>query len=67
MVTFMCLSLLKKKKKNKANQGIKNHKRQIKTPSRDFPGGPVIKTPRSQCRVPGIGFLVRKLDPTCCS
>ena len=26
----------------------------------DFPGGPVAKTPGSQCRGPG-------LDPTCCN
>ena len=59
MVTFMSLSLLKKKKKNKANQGIKNHKRQIKTPSGDFPGGPVQGA--------WSWILVRKLDLTCCN
>ena len=26
----------------------------IKVPSWDFPGGPVVKTPRSQCRGPGF-------------
>ena len=26
----------------------------LKTPVRDFPGGPVAKTPRSQCRGPGF-------------
>ena len=27
---------------------------QIKTTMRDFPGGPVAKTPHSQCRGPGF-------------
>ena len=31
----------------------------------DFPGGPVAKTPCSQCRGPGVPSLVGKLDPTC--
>ena len=31
----------------------------------DFPGGPVAKTLSSQCRGPGVRFLVRELDPTC--
>ena len=30
----------------------KKKKRKIK--NRDFPGGPVVKTPRSQCRGPQI-------------
>ena len=32
---------------------------------RDFPGGPVGKTPCSQCRWPGVQSLVGELDPTC--
>ena len=31
----------------------------------DFPGGPVIKRPGSQCREPGVPSLVGELDPTC--
>ena len=31
----------------------------------DFPGGPVAETPHSQCRGPGVRFLVRKLELTC--
>ena len=31
---------------------------------RDFPGGTVVKTPCSQCREPGVQYLVRELDPT---
>ena len=40
----------------------------------DFPGGPAVKTPRSQCRGPGSirgqGTRTRLLqvkDPTCCN
>ena len=29
---------------------------------KDFPGGPVAKTPCSQCRGPGIQSLVRELE-----
>ena len=47
-----------------------NHKEirevQAKTGSvRDFPGGPLAKTPHSQCRGPGFNPLVSELDPTC--
>ena len=31
----------------------------------DFPGGPVVKTPRSQSRGAGFQSLVREPDPTC--
>ena len=31
----------------------------------DFPGGPVVKTPCSQCRGPRLIPLVRELEPTC--
>ena len=31
---------------------------------RNFPCGPVAKTPHSQCRGPAIQSLVRELDPT---
>ena len=34
--------------------------------SRDFPCGPVVKTPHSQCRGPRFA-PVRELDPTCCN
>ena len=37
----------------------------VKPKTRDFPGGPVARTPRSQCRGPGVQSLVRELDPTC--
>ena len=33
----------------------------------DFPGGPVAKTPCSQCRGPGVQSLVKELDPMCCN
>ena len=33
--------------------------------ARDFPSGPVAKTLSSQCKGPGVRFLVRELDPTC--
>ena len=31
----------------------------------DFPGGPVAKTPCSQCRGARVQSPVRELDPTC--
>ena len=34
---------------------------------RDFPGGPVAKTPCSQSRGLGVPSLVKELDPTCCN
>ena len=37
----------------------------ILSASWDFHGGPVAKTPRSQCR--GLGLILRELDPTCCN
>ena len=38
---------------------------QVKTlPGRDFPGGPVAKTPSSQCRGLWVWPLVKELDPT---
>ena len=55
MVIFMCLSLLKKKKKRiKQKESIITEsriKRQIKTPSRDCPGGPVLRlhAPSAAC------------------
>ena len=33
----------------------------------DFPGGPVVKSPHSQCRGPGFNPLARKLEPACLS
>ena len=33
----------------------------------DFPGGPVAKTLRSQCRGPGFNSWVGELDRTCCN
>ena len=34
---------------------------------RDFPDGPMAKTPHSQCRGPGVGFLMEEpKGPTCC-
>ena len=35
-----------------------------KVKTRDFPGGPVAKTPSSHARA-WVLFLVRELDPTC--
>ena len=35
--------------------------------ARDFPGGPVVKTPRSHCRGPRVQSLVGELDPACWS
>ena len=32
---------------------------------RDFPGGPLTRTPSSQCRGPRVPSLVRELDPEC--
>ena len=37
---------------------------QIRIKVQNFPGGPVAKTPCSQCRWLGLS-LVRELDPTC--
>ena len=37
----------------------------LKSQERDFPGGPVAKTPRCQFRGPRVQALVRELDPTC--
>ena len=34
---------------------------------RAFPGGPVAKTPCSQCRGLGVLTLVRILEPVCCN
>ena len=34
---------------------------------RDFPGGAVVKTLRSQFKGLGVQSLVRELDPTCCN
>ena len=31
----------------------------------DSPGGPVAKTPSSQCKGAGVPSLVRELDPAC--
>ena len=31
-----------------------------------FSGGPVLKTPYSQRKIPRVRSLVRELDPTCC-
>ena len=39
----------------------------FKEKGRDFPSAPVAKTPRSQCRGPGVRSLVGELDPTCCN
>ena len=36
-----------------------------KNSARDFPGGPVVKTLRSQCKGPRVQSLVRELDPAC--
>jgi len=33
--------------------------------SRDSLGGPVAKTPSSQCKGAGVPSLVRELDPAC--
>ena len=35
--------------------------------SRDSPGGPMVKTLRSQCRGSWVRFLVRDLDTPCCN
>ena len=37
----------------------------IKSSARDFPAGPVGKTPRLQCRGPRVRSLVGELDPAC--
>ena len=37
----------------------------FKEKSRDFPGGPLAKTPCSRCRGPQVPSLVRELDPAC--
>ena len=37
----------------------------IKTKVKGRPGGPVVKTPHSQCGGQGVQSLVRELDPTC--
>ena len=31
----------------------------------DFPGGPVVRTPRFHCSGVQVGSLVRELDPAC--
>ena len=49
---------------------LQNHKTMIrleKINSRDFPGGPVAKTPRSQMQGAQVQSLVRELDPSCCN
>ena len=33
----------------------------------DFPGGPEIRTPNSQCREPPVRSLVREPDRMCCT
>ena len=35
-----------------------------RTEQGDFPGGPVLKTPHSQCKIPRVRSLDRELDPT---
>ena len=44
----------------------KSSTQSYKNTCQDFPGGPVAKTPSSQCRGPGFDPW-SELDPTCCN
>ena len=44
---------------------LQSSREYIKKTNRDFPGGPVVKTPHSQCRGARVRSLVRELDPAC--
>ena len=39
----------------------------LKNQNRDFPSGPVAKTPHFQCKGAGVPSRVGELDPTCCN